>query len=315
MYSFSTSWNYWRAKSGQQIVDEVLEIGLDKIELNFSLPSHLFLQLKQIAEKGKIKVTSLHNFCPLPLLTKYHDMTPDMLSLCSRDKDERRCAVEHTKKTMDAARLVGAQAVVLHLGRVKMRDHSMHDLIALCDAGDGAGKKASRIREKFLSRRERKGRKYFEQVLRSCDELNQYGVQTGVKLGLETRYSLQEMPTLDEFETIFKTFRGGALYYWHDVGHAMAKDYLGLESHDGYLTRLGPYLLGWHLHDAVGCRDHKAPGCGTFDFKRLLPWLNEGTINVLEPHHPATLGEIKTGYEFLQREILSEQRAGTFAAV
>lgn len=314
MYSLSTSWNYWRAASGRQIIDEALEIGLDKVELNFSLPGHLFHQIKEIVDKGGVQVTSLHNYCPLPLVTRL-DRGPDMFSLCSRDEDERKLAVEYTKKTMDAARLVNARAVVLHSGRLRMRDKWTHPLITLCDKGEGAGKKAQKLREKFWRKRNRKGTKHFDQVMRTMDELNQYAVQTQIKLGLETRNWLNEMPTLDEFEAIFQEFEGGMLTYWHDVGHAMCKDYLGLENHDEYLKRLGRYLMGWHIHDIKGSRDHQAPGCGDFDFKRLLPYMTPKTINVLEPHHPATMEEVKRGFAFLKKEILSEEPALPAAAV
>ena len=305
MYSISTSWNYWRAKSGQQIVEECIQIGLDKVELNFSLPIHLFHEIKEIVQKGQVQVTSLHNYCPLPM-TECPDRTPDMFSLCSTNEEERNKAVEYTKKTMDAAVSVGAQAVVLHLGRVKMKDRFTPGLIALCDRGEASGQKAQKIRDKFWRKRRHKGARCFVQALKSLDELNDYAFATGISLGLETRYALTEMPTLDEFEQIFQEFRGGKLYYWHDVGHAMAKEHLGLESHDEYLRRLAPYLLGWHLHDIVGMHDHKAPASGNFDFKRLLPYLTAQTINVLEPHHPATMEEVKKGYEFLKREILAE---------
>ena len=315
MYSLSTSWNYWRAASGKQIIDEAFEVGLDKVELNFSLPVHLFHEIKDIAAKGLVQVTSLHNYCPLPLLTQYHDRTPDMFSLCSRDEKERSTAVECTKKTMDAARLVGAAAVVLHLGRVKLREDFTHELISLCDRGEGDGKRALKVREKFLRKRSRKGAKYFDQVLKSLDELNQYAIDTGIKLGLETRYSLAEMPTLEEFGKIFREFAGSMLYYWHDVGHAMAKEYLGLEKHDEYLARLAPHLLGFHIHDIAGSRDHKAPGYGDFDFKRLLPYMTAQTINTLEPHHPATMEEVKSGYAFLKKEILAPAPGPSLAAV
>ena len=148
MYSLSTSWNYWRAKSGREIIDECLSVGLDKVELNFSLPLHLFHEIKEIVQKGTVQVTSLHNYCPLPM-TECPDRTPDMFSLCATDEKERNKAVEYTKKTMEAAVSLGAQAVVLHMGRVKMSDRYSRPLIALCDQGERSGKRAQKLRDKL----------------------------------------------------------------------------------------------------------------------------------------------------------------------
>ena len=48
--------------------------------------------------------------------------------------------------------------------------------------------------------------------------------------------------------------------YWHDVGHAQTLEHLSLCSHEEWLRRFAGQMVGVHLHDVVGVRDHLAAG-------------------------------------------------------
>ncbi len=66
------------------------------------------------------------------------------------------------------------------------------------------------------------------------------------------------------------------------------------------MNKFSGRLLGIHLHDIIGViEDHRAPGCGTFDFKTLKPYIRKDTIKVIEAHEPATGLEICRSVEYL----------------
>ena len=66
MLSFSTSWNAERGKSGQEIVQEILDLGFDAIELGHGLNAPVVYEMLELRKKIPFVVSSLHNFCPLP---------------------------------------------------------------------------------------------------------------------------------------------------------------------------------------------------------------------------------------------------------
>ena len=68
-------------------------------------------------KKGEIKVSSLHNMCPLPKEIDPLNASPDHYSLASFDDIERKTAVKVAKNTIDHAVKFDAKAVVLHAGR------------------------------------------------------------------------------------------------------------------------------------------------------------------------------------------------------
>jgi sugar phosphate isomerase/epimerase len=66
--------------------------------------------------------------------------------------------------------------------------------------------------------------------------------------------------------------------------------------------KLSGRLLGVHLHDIIKIiEDHEAPGCGTFDFNVLKPYIRKDTIKVIEAHQSATGDEIRRSVGYLTR--------------
>jgi len=297
MFSLSTSWNSFKHDSGSDLVNEIKAIGFDTIELNFALTGLMVKDILAMSQRSEIKVSSLHNICPLPEEIDRDEASPDFYSLASSDSEERALAIDAAKNTIRYARMFGARAVVLHAGRVQVKDKTRDLANAI-----GEAEKFKAIKDDMIRERGEKKDGYLDNVIKSLMELAVFAKEMNVALGIENRYYYREIPLMDEFSEIFKNFADGDLYYWHDVGHGEVFDRLGLACHKELLDKFSNRLIGIHLHDIMGViDDHKAPGLGTFDFKMLKPYLKRDTIKVIEVHHPATANQILRGAEYLKK--------------
>ncbi len=294
MFSLSTSWNSKLHSRGMAIVNEIKAIGFEYIELGFSLTRDIVEEILSLKERGAIQVTSLHNMCPIPQGIEVDEASPDYYCLSSSDDEERGLAVDAAKNTISYAKKFGARAVILHTGRVPIKDRTKELLVAYDDK-----KRYERVVRDMVADREAKRGAYIENVIRSLKAIVPAAKDAGVRIGIENRYSYHEIPLPDEFERIFHDVED--VWYWHDVGHAEALERLGFIRHEDLLKRFSRRLIGIHLHDIIDLTyDHQAPLCGTFDFRRLVPFIARDTIKVLEAHQPATSDEIRQGFAYLK---------------
>jgi len=294
-YSLSTSWNSSRHPNGFGIIKEIKALGFDTVELDWALTKNIVDDILSLKESGDIKISSLHNICPLPQGVAPGAATPDYYSLSSPEYAERGLAVAAAKNTIDYAKRLGARAVVLHIGKIYMQEQ-----IRLLGSLINDKEKFIRTREEMIKRRQERCAGYIDNVIESLKELAPYAAKTGVCLGVENRYYYTEIPLITELETIFKNFDEGSLYYWHDVGHAEIFDRLGLARHRDYLEKFSNRLIGIHLHDIIGLmNDHNAPGFGNVDFSILKPYLRADVIKVLEVHGQASARQVQASVSYL----------------
>jgi len=298
-FALSTSWNASRHKNGKEMIFEIEQLGFDTVELSFNLGPIMVSQVSELVEKGQVKVSSVHNYCPIPQGFSREEALPDCFSMSSLDETERRNSLKYTKLSIDAAVNLNAKAVVLHCGRVEIKDRT-RDLINLCGLNNKGTPEFVSLREDIVSERNNLAGKYFEKALLSLDELNAYAKKRDILLGVETRFYYREIPSFEEIGLILKKFHGSNVFYWHDTGHAQLMENLGLRKHLDFLNSYATSMLGIHLHDITGCRDHQAPSSGELDFKILLPYLKEDTIKVIEAHYPSTPQEILKAKKFLE---------------
>ena len=66
MFLLSTSWNSKRFQTGLEIVNLAQDLGFDTLELNFTLTEDKVNDIIELRYQGKIQISSLHNYCPLP---------------------------------------------------------------------------------------------------------------------------------------------------------------------------------------------------------------------------------------------------------
>lgn len=297
MYSLSTAWNSSKHDNGYDIVRQIKAAGFDSVELGCALSENIVADIMKLKKSSEIKVTSLHNMCPLPRDIERDEASPDYYSLASPDEKERGLAVEVAKNTINYAKSFGAKAVVIHSGRVQIRDRTRELEKAFTNK-----EKFGILKSKMIKERDEKKDGYPDNVMKSLEELIEHAEKTGIYLGIENRFYYREIPLMAELEVIFGTFTSDCLRYWHDVGHAEVFERLGLARHRDYLDKFGRRLIGVHLHDIIGLTDdHQVPGHGTFDFNVIKPYLQKDTIRVIEAHQPATEADLRNSVEYLKK--------------
>src|SRR5262249_4974379 len=123
----------------------------------------------------------------------------------------------------------------------------------------------------------------------------------GLKLGIENREALEEIPFESDFDFFLREFDDPLVCYWHDTGHAQIKENLGFIQHAMHLEAMTPRLAGFHIHDVqFPGRDHCPPGAGMIDFAALKPFVGPEHIKVFELNPNVSVEDVKTGVAHLK---------------
>jgi sugar phosphate isomerase/epimerase len=272
---------------------EVRDLGFEYAELSHGTRISLLPGILEAVDAGEIRISSLHNFCPLPMGVNY--AAPNLYQFSDERERERELAVRYTLKTFEFASRVKAPAVVLHLGSIEMKDYT-DKLRKLVERGQKETPKYERLCAELDEKREGKKEPYFERVKEVLKKLLPEAEQRGLKLGAENREALEELPIESDFQFLFRELASPSLGYWHDIGHAQIKENLGFIRHAMHLESLRDHLVGLHIHDVqFPGRDHCAPGSGTVDYAALKPFIKPEHIKVFELSPSLTLEEVKSG--------------------
>ncbi len=297
--ALSTRWNGYRHETGEGMLDEIRALGFDTVELGYDLRLDLAPGVMARLRSGAIAVSSVHNFCPVPVGVPHGH--PELFSLSSLDKTERRLAVHHTEKTIRFAAEVGARGVVAHAGNVRMRRYTAR-LIALAEAGKLNTARYDRIKLKLLMKRARKAAPYLAALESSIDELLPVLEACGIRLGFENLPSWEAIPTEVELHELTSRLDSPWIGYWHDIGHGQIRQNLGLVNQLHWLTRLTPRLVGMHIHDVRGtAQDHVAPGLGDIDFRDFAAAAAACPACVLEPTPGTPADQLQNALDHLRR--------------
>lgn len=277
---------------------EIRDLGFEYAELSHGIRISLLPGILQAVDAGEIKISSLHNFCPLPMgVDRPH---PNIFKFTSDDPRERASAWKHTLKTLQLAERVRAPLVVLHLGSVEMKDYTER-LIELAAAGKKDTPKYQKLCAEALAKREARKERPLQAAFELLSQLVDEAKPRGIKLGIENREALEELPFDSDLPLLFKEFRDPTVVYWHDIGHAQIKHNLGVLDHTMHVASLADRLHGFHIHDVIfPAHDHRPPGRGSTDFAALKPWVKPQHLKVFELSPSLTPEEARAGVEHLK---------------
>ena len=296
--SISTRWNAGRHRSGEAMIEEILDLGLGIAELGYDLRSELIPGVKTMLASGAIRVDSVHNFCPVPVgAPRPH---PELYTPASPDRREREYAVVHMSKTLRFAAEVGAQVVVCHSGNVDMPKYSF-DLVRMAARGEQFGEPYENLKLKAQIVRDKKAPKQIDYLCESLEKLVPVVKETGVKLALENLPTWEAIPSELESEKLMKRFHADGIRLWWDIGHAQIRENLGFINASRWLRRLAPHLAGMHIHDVEPPgQDHLMPPRGKVDFPALADFAQMDMVRVLEPAPDTETAQIVRAIDYLR---------------
>ena len=278
---------------------EIRELGFEYAELSHGTRISLVPGILEAVDAGEIKISSLHNFCPLPM--GVNNAAPNLYQFSSERPRERELAVRYTIKTLEFAARVKAPAVVLHLGSIEMKNFT-DKLLELVERGDKETAKYQKLCAEVDQKREARKEPCMERVKEVLKQLLPEAESRGVKLGAENRQAVEELPLESDFEFLFRELNHPALGYWHDTGHAQIKENLGFSFQVMQLESLRDRLCGFHIHDVqFPGRDHCPPGTGNIDFAALKPFVKPEHLKVFEFGPALTPEQVKSGAEHVRR--------------
>ena len=262
------------------MLHEIRDLGFEYAELSHGIRISLLPGIISAVDAGEIKISTLHNFCPLPL--GVDRAAPNIFKFSADNPRERENAFKHTLKTLEMAARLKAPLVVLHMGCVEMKDYT-DKLLDLLGEGKKDTPKYQKLCEEAIMKRESKKEKHVEFANEMLRRLVAEAEPHGLKLGIENREAIEEIPFETDYPLFFKEFPSPSVVYWHDTGHAQIKENLGFIHHAMHLESFSPRLHGFHIHDVqFPGRDHCAPGTGMIDFGALQPMVKPEHIKVFE---------------------------------
>ena len=265
---------------------EMADLGFSHVELSHGIRITLVPGILKAMDEGFIKVSSTHNFCPLP--TGITQAAPNLFEPSDGDAQQHDQWLRQTKRSLDFGQQVKARALVLHLGSVKFSwFNPVNKLEAYFEKHPGAkladDKRYVALRDKVMKKMQARKHPFWIQVKASLEEIRGYAAERGIALGCENRENVGELPIDGEFEELLASMtQPNTAGYWHDTGHAHIKEQLALLNHREHLEKNAARLIGFHLHDvSAEGKDHQPVGSGQIDFKMVSSFW--------KPHHLLTL--------------------------
>jgi sugar phosphate isomerase/epimerase len=299
MLSLSTAYTIASCNSWKKLVSATRKLGFSAVELNVEIPLAWMEEIERSVAAREMAISSLHNYCPaIEHLPKGRTIYSGYIMTADSD-DELRLSIDLTLRTISWAGRLGAKAVVLHAGEV-VTDPSGREFFRYIEQFGRQGKLYGHYLDAVRESRRSRAPKYLERLMRVLDRILPAAQDAGVKLGLENRFYLHEIPSIEEAAMLIERYAGAPLGYWHDTGHAEVFVRQGWVARPAdFMEVLGKHLVGMHLHDVKKISDHYAPGSGDLDFAQLAPYVRPETLRVVEAHDKASPEEVRNSISFL----------------
>ena len=95
--ALSTCWNSYRHQDGYEMLKEIRQLGFPAVELGHGIRFSLWPGILKAWEEDLIKITTLHNFCPVPTSVvrpnpncyEFSDSRPEVRTLAVRPARKR----------------------------------------------------------------------------------------------------------------------------------------------------------------------------------------------------------------------------------
>lgn len=318
--ALSTSYFRQDYSDGYEMLCKCAELGFEYVELGHNTTVNLVQGVLKALKEGVVKVSSLHNFCPVPPFAR--PPAPNLYSPATSSKIETSQWRRHTLNTLSLAKETGASRVVMHSGALvyfflnpkfslmeswdaaQNAKRSLEDLEGEFSGGElPEGEKNSRIKSaeenlkllqsayqkklaKFISKSEKKAVKFHKRIFENLKGIDGDFSNAGILLGVENRDGYVELP----FDTMFADFTQSLakeltnVRPWIDIGHVKVKSLRGVIDFERFVEEASPNVCAWHLHDCnLSCHDHRAIGDGDIDFNFVKKFFKpESQIFTLE---------------------------------
>ncbi len=192
MYSLSTCWNSHRHTDGRAMLREIRDLGFQFSELSHGIRVSLLPGILDAVDAGEIRISTLHNFCPLPMGVNH--AAPNIFKFSSPDPRERESAYKHSLKTIELAQRVGARLVVLHMGDVEMKEYT-DKLVDMVGDGKRETPKYEKICGEMIEKRELKKDMSVKLSLDMLRRLAEKAGEAGIQLGSRTGRPARRFPS------------------------------------------------------------------------------------------------------------------------
>lgn len=303
--SISSCWNSHRHTCGYAMLCELADLGFEYAELSHGIRISLVEGILRALKEGVIKISTVHNFCPLPPHITH--AAPNLYEPTAPGEHEIQLWKRNTLKTFDFAVRVGARLVVIHSGSARFfwgdpgakLDDECDDVTA---EEIQENPKVPILREKLLKKMRKKQPTFISQLIECYSEFIPHAAERGLKMGIENREGFTELPLDEDMAGLLDNLgHPETIGYWHDAGHAQIKERCGFIGHEQLLTMNSARQFGFHLHDvSVEGRDHRPLGTGTIDFEMVKSFIRDEHICVLELSPRLSTEEVEHSRDFFR---------------
>jgi sugar phosphate isomerase/epimerase len=245
--------------------------------------------LDALLRQSVLPVRSLH--APTPKMPSRSGQSNSRLNLAAIDEADRCEAVEHHLRTIRYAGEHGIRYIVVHLGGMGRMLAEENRLRRLHETGRLDSDEARELQQQAHRSRAAAIGPHLEAARRSLDELVSEASRVDLTVGLENRLHFHEIPSAEETLSLLAGYPVQHAGYWHDTGHAEVQARLGLIDARAAIASLQHRIVGMHLHDVRGIKDHRAPGNGDVDWSYVAAAIPDGAWITFEidQHEPEPL--------------------------
>ena len=288
-------WSKGKYSHMDEFVQESAEFGFSHVELSSILTPDKLNEL--LGVKG-LNVSSIH--APCPCVGIHQGLNEAAFSLSSLSEDARKKALEFTKATIELASKLNVDIVIIHAGRTDLNFSMEDELHQLYNMGRANSAEYGEIKEKLIASRSFWACPHVDAAKASLRELAALASEKKVTLGIENRLYSYEIPNFDEMIGFLDELPSETVGYWYDSGHAEIQSRLGFCSHEEWIAGLSEKIIGAHLHDVRGIKDHYAPGSGDMDWNLIAAHLPKDALKVCEIGEWNKPEDIRQVVSFLQ---------------